>query len=78
MYIKIKVQAGAKREVVTKKSKDSYIIAVREPALRNQANKRICEIVASLFNVSTKSVHIINGHQSPSKILSINLPENLV
>jgi len=75
MYIKVKVQAGAKREVITKKSKDSYIISVKEPAERNLANKRICQIIASLFNVSIKNVRIINGHQNPSKMLSINLPE---
>ena len=78
MFVKVKVQAGAKREVITKKSKDSYIISVREKAERNLANKRICEIIASLFSVSIKNVRIINGHQSPTKMLSINLPENLV
>jgi len=67
MYIKVKVQAGAKREVITQKSKNSYIISVKEPAERNLANKRICQIMASLFNVSIKNVRIINGHQSPSK-----------
>ena len=75
MYIKIKVQARAKREVITKKSKNSYIISVKEPAERNLANKRICQIIASLFNVPIKTVHIINGHQSSSKMLSINLPK---
>lgn len=78
MYIKVKVQAGAKKEDIKKKNKDTYIISVRAQAERNLANKRVCEIVARVFNVSTKSVHIINGHQSPSKLLSINLPENLV
>lgn len=78
MYIKVRVQAGSKKEEIKKKSKDTYIISVKEKAERNMANKRICEIVSSLFNVSTKDVRIINGHQSPSKILSINLPENLV
>lgn len=78
MYIKVKVQAGAKREVITKKSKDSYLISVRERAERNLANKRICEIMASLFSVSIKNVRIINGHQSPTKMLSINFPGNLV
>jgi len=78
MFVKVKVQAGAKREVITKKSKDSYIISVREKAERNLANKRICEIIASLFSVSIKNVRIINGHQSPTKMLSINFPENLV
>ena len=73
MYIKVKVQANAKRENIEKKSSDSYIIRVREKAERNLANKRICRIMASLFGVSIKSVRIVSGHQSPSKILSINL-----
>jgi uncharacterized protein YggU (UPF0235/DUF167 family) len=73
MYIKVKVQTGAKREVVTKKSDDHYLISVREPAERNLANTRIREIISSLFNISVKSVHIISGHQSPSKIISILL-----
>ena len=78
MYIKVKVQAGSKKEEVKKKSKDSYAISVKEKAERNMANRRVCEIVALLFHVSVKNIRIINGHQSPSKILSINLPENLV
>ena len=78
MYIKVKVQAGAKREIITQKSKNSYIISVKEKAERNLANERVCKIMSSLFNVSRKNVRIINGHQSPSKMLSINLPESLV
>jgi uncharacterized protein YggU (UPF0235/DUF167 family) len=78
MYIKVRAQASSKKEKIMKKNKDTYIISVKEPAERNLANKRICEIVASLFNVSIRSVRIINGHQSPSKILSVNLPQNLV
>lgn len=78
MYIKVKVEAGSKKEVIKKKSKDTYLISIREKAERNMANRRICEIMANEFNVSSKSIRIISGHQSPSKILSINLPENLV
>ena len=77
MYIKVKVQAGSKKEVITKKSKDTYLISVREPAERNLANTRIREIIASLFGISIKNVRIISGHQSQNKILSINLPLNL-
>jgi uncharacterized protein YggU (UPF0235/DUF167 family) len=77
MYIKVKVQAGAKKESIIKKNKDIYYISVREPAERNLANKRVCEIIASIFEISIKNIRIISGHQSPSKILSINLPENL-
>lgn len=73
MYIKVRVTASAKKEIIQKKSDNHFIISVKEKAERNMANKRICEIIASVFNVSVKSVRIINGHQSPSKILSVNL-----
>jgi uncharacterized protein YggU (UPF0235/DUF167 family) len=51
---------------------------VREKAERNLANKRVLEIIAEAFNVSVKKVRIINGHQSPSKILAVDFPESLV
>lgn len=73
MYIKVKVLASAKKEEIKKKNKDTYIISVKEPAERNLANHRICNIIASLFEVNVKNIRIISGHQNPSKILSINL-----
>lgn len=76
MYIKVKVTAGAKKEDVKKKNKDTYIVSVREPAERNLANMRVCAIMASQLNIPVKTIRIISGHQSPSKILSINMPED--
>lgn len=73
MYIKVRVIANSKKENIQKKSEDHYIVSVREKAERNMANKRVCEIIAYVFNIQTKDVRIINGHQSPSKILSVNI-----
>lgn len=77
MYIKVRVVAGAKKEKVEKTTKDTYHISVKEQAERNMANNRICEIMASLLGISVKSIRIISGHHSPSKILSIK-EESLV
>jgi uncharacterized protein YggU (UPF0235/DUF167 family) len=74
MYIKVKVEAGAKKEKILKKSLNTFVISVKERAERNLANTRIKEIIASIYAINVKSVRIISGHQSPSKILSINLP----
>ena len=74
MFIKVKVQAGSKKEKIEKKKENSYVISVKEPAERNLANTRIKEIIASVYEINIKAVRIISGHQSPSKILSINLP----
>jgi uncharacterized protein YggU (UPF0235/DUF167 family) len=73
MYIKVRVNAGVKRENIVKKSENSYVLNVKEKAERNMANKRVCEIIATLHSLPIKSVRIINGHQSPSKILSIGI-----
>lgn len=75
MYIKVKVIAGARKEIVEKTSDDHYSISVREKPERNMANTRVCEIVASIVEVKPEAVRIINGHHSPSKLLSITLPE---
>jgi len=73
MFIKVRVVAGARKEKIDKKSDNHFMISVKEPAERNLANNRICEIIALNFNVSRSAVRIINGHQSSSKILSVNI-----
>ena len=77
MYIKVRVQAGAKKEKFTKISKTQFAAAVREPALQNLANKRVIGLVAEHFGVAKNKVRIINGHQSPSKMLSVDVEASL-
>lgn len=67
----MKVTAGAKKELIEKIKDDEYRIFVREPAERNLANERVCELVAHEVGVVRPKVRIISGHHSPSKILSI-------
>ena len=69
MFIHVRVKPSAKKESILKKSDTHFVISVKEPAERNMANKRIIEIIKRLFCI--KSVRIINGHNSPSKLLSI-------
>ena len=71
MYIKVHVVAGAKKELLKRKTADSYDISVREPAERNMANKRVLELVARELKVAVEKSRIVSGHHSPSKILSI-------
>lgn len=75
MFVKVKITPGSRKEEVKKNKENSFSVLVREKAERNLANKRVCEIMAQQFNVPVNKVRIINGHQSRSKILSINLPD---
>jgi len=72
MYIKVTVQAAAKKESFVKKSKDHFRISVKEKAERNMANTRVLELVAEHFQIPKNKVRIINGHHHPSKLLSLD------
>ena len=73
MFLKIRAKVNAKKENVVKKDDQTFIIAVREKAERNEANRRICQIIADLYSLNIEKVHIIKGHKSPSKLLKIDL-----
>lgn len=72
MFVKVSVIANSKKEYVKELRPSRLEIAVREKAERNMANARVIELVALHFHLPTKRVRIINGHQSPSKLLSVD------
>jgi uncharacterized protein YggU (UPF0235/DUF167 family) len=70
MYIHVKAKTEMRKEEVVQVSDDHYEIAVREPAERNLANKRILAILQTLF--PNKIIRIINGHHSKSKLIAVD------
>ena len=75
MYIKVRVFASSKREEFKKISSTHFEARLKEKAERNMANKKVVELVRKHFG-ATGDVRIINGHHSPSKILSVDGIEN--
>ena len=73
MYIKVTVQASAKKEFFVKKSKDHFNISVKEKAERNMANIRVIELVAEHFQIPKNKVRIINGHHHSIKLIYFNI-----
>jgi uncharacterized protein YggU (UPF0235/DUF167 family) len=73
MYIKIRVVPGSRKETFEEVSKDHFKIWVKEKAERNQANRRVVEVIADYFKLTPNKVRIISGHYSPGKILSLDL-----
>lgn len=71
MYIKVRVTVGAKKELVKPISKSSYTIHTKEPAERNLANAKVRELLARELGIEKAKIKIINGHHSPSKLISI-------
>lgn len=75
MYIKVRVSTGSKKERFEKESETHFFVSVKEKPLQNLANRRVCELVAIHFKLPVGKVRILNGHHSPSKILSVDIPE---
>jgi uncharacterized protein (TIGR00251 family) len=69
MLIKIKVKTDSRKEMITQKNDDSFIVSVREPAERGEANGRVLELLKSMF--PGKSVKLISGHHKPGKIVEV-------
>ena len=77
MFLRVFVTPGARREnIAIHEMKDSgeeiLTISVREPAAGNAANRRVREIVAERLKKPLRSVRILTGHRSRSKMLSID------
>lgn len=75
MYIHVKVVAGAKAERVEEVDATHLAIWVTEPAERNLANSRVVELIRKHFPAAGK-IRIVSGHHSPSKLLSVELPDD--
>ena len=73
MYIKVKTTPGAKKESFIEEKENVFRVSVKEKAERNQANKKVIELVARHFKVPTGKVRITNGHHHPIKLIYINI-----
>lgn len=71
MQVSVRVTAEASKEKVEVSSDTRLKIAVKQKAEAGSANARVVELVAKHFGVPVKTVRIIKGHKSPSKILAI-------
>ncbi len=72
MYIKVRVFPKSKKESIKEVGENRFEIKVKEKAERNLANKKVLEIIAKYFDINSKDIKIVNGHQHPSKLISID------
>jgi uncharacterized protein YggU (UPF0235/DUF167 family) len=71
MYIKVKVFAGEKRNLIKQKTPDSFEIRVKAPAERGLANEAVRLLLAAHLKTEPKKLRLIKGAASPSKIFEL-------
>jgi uncharacterized protein YggU (UPF0235/DUF167 family) len=69
-YLRVKVTASAKRELVTEKD-GVLVICVREPREANMANHRVLELIANKKKISVSKLRLVRGHTHSQKLFCI-------
>jgi len=65
--VSVKVTPGARRERVSWTAADTVVIAVKEPAARNMANRRVQTILSLHYQVPVTSIRMLTGARSGTK-----------
>lgn len=71
MLVRVKVTPGARRERCEKEKTGCFIIAVKEPAERNAANRRVRELIAMHFKVPIAQVRMKTGARGKTKTFEV-------
>lgn len=73
MYLKLRVITDSKVDKIEKISEDTFRVHVKVPAENNAANNRVIELLREIY--PDTSIRIVNGHHSPSKIISVDIKD---
>jgi uncharacterized protein YggU (UPF0235/DUF167 family) len=71
MHVRVRVKAGARKELFSAVDETLFTIAVREPAEQNRANLRVRTLLAEYFEVTPRQVKLLTGHHAPHKLYEI-------
>lgn len=69
--LRVKVTPGARRETFLETKLNTFEIRVRERAERNEANERVCALLAQHFGVAPERVRIVAGARGVVKRIEV-------
>jgi uncharacterized protein (TIGR00251 family) len=67
VIVKIVLQPRASRDEVVEQQGDCLKVRVTAPPVDNQANTKLCELLAKLLGIGKKQVTVIGGHKTRIK-----------
>ena len=70
-YLKLRVEADAKEDTLVRKSLDTFMVRVREPAQAGRANRAALAMVAKALGLVPGRLRLVKGAHSPSKIVEV-------
>ncbi len=67
-YLKVKVHAGEKKNILKQKAPDTFEIWVKALAQEGRANEAVRALLAAHLGVAENKLSLVKGATSPSKI----------
>lgn len=71
MKISVKVKPRSKKQSISKREDDTWIINLKSPPVDGKANQELITIIAQEFGVKKDQVRIKSGLSSTNKIIEI-------
>lgn len=71
MRVRVKVTPGARREKFEEVGDGVFMVAVKEPAERNEANARVRGLLARHFHVPEGKVRMLTGARGETKTFNV-------
>ncbi len=71
MKISVRVKTNARKNEVQKIYENNYLVSVSVPPVEGKANERVIELLSRYFKRPKRSIVILKGETSKSKIIEI-------
>ncbi len=71
MKIRVLAKPNSNREEVKKIDANYFMVAIKEPPVRGEANRAILKLLSKYFEVSLSQVRMVHGHTTRNKTIEI-------
>jgi uncharacterized protein (TIGR00251 family) len=71
MKIKVLAKPNSNKAEVKRINETHYMVSVKEPPVKGEANRAILKLLSRHFGVSLSKVRMIHGHTSRNKTIEV-------
>jgi hypothetical protein len=71
MKIKVLAKPNSNKAEVKKIDNEHYMVSVKEPPVKGEANRAILKLLSQYFEVSLSKVRMVHGHTTRNKTIEI-------
>ncbi len=71
MKIRVLAKPNANKREVKKIDQNHYVVSIKEPPIKGEANEAILKLLSEYFGVSLSKVRMVHGHTTRNKTIEV-------